>query len=57
MINPQHIFPNRGILTLCQHKLKMELLNSHPIKKSYLGFHGNLFSCKLLALIYSSAAG
>ncbi len=23
----------------------MELLNTHPIKKSDLGFHGNLFAC------------
>ena len=35
----------------------MELLNSHPIKKSDLGFHGNLFGGKLLALIDASAAG
>jgi len=27
----------------------MEFLNSHPIKKSDLGFHGNLFGGKLLA--------
>jgi acyl-CoA hydrolase len=26
----------------------MELLNTHPIKKSDLGFHGNLFGGKLL---------
>ena len=35
----------------------MELLNTHPIKKSDLGFHGNLFGGKLLALIDASAAG
>jgi len=35
----------------------MELLNSHPIKKSDLGFHGNLFGGKLLAWIDASAAG
>jgi acyl-CoA hydrolase len=29
----------------------MEFLNSHPIKKSDLGFHGNLFGGKLLAWI------
>ena len=29
----------------------MELLNTHPIKKSDLGFHGNLFGGKLLAWI------
>lgn len=34
----------------------MELLNSHPIKKSDLGFHGNLFGGKLLAWIDASAA-
>lgn len=35
----------------------MELLNTHPIKKSDLGFHGNLFGGKLLAWIDASAAG
>jgi acyl-CoA thioesterase YciA len=35
----------------------MELLNTHPIKKSDLGFHGNLFGGKLLAWIDSAAAG
>lgn len=34
----------------------MELLNTHPIKKSDLGFHGNLFGGKLLAWIDASAA-
>jgi hypothetical protein len=28
--------------------IDMELLNTHPIKKSDLGFHGNLFGGKLL---------
>jgi len=35
----------------------MELLNIHPIKKSDLGFHGNLFGGKLLAWIDAAAAG
>lgn len=35
---------------------KMELLNTHPIKKSDLGFHGNLFGGKLLAWLDASAA-
>jgi len=35
----------------------MEQLNTHPIKKSDLGFHGNLFGGKLLAWIDASAAG
>ena len=35
----------------------MEILNTHPIKKSDLGFHGNLFGGKLLAWIDASAAG
>lgn len=35
----------------------MEQLNTHPIKKSDLGFHGNLFGGKLLSWIDSSAAG
>jgi len=34
----------------------MELLNTHPIKKSDLGFHGNLFGGKLLAWIDAAAA-
>lgn len=35
----------------------MELLNTHPIKKSDLGFHGNLFGGKLLSWMDTSAAG
>ena len=35
----------------------MVLLNTHPIKKSDLGFHGNLFGGKLLAWIDAAAAG
>jgi acyl-CoA thioesterase YciA len=35
----------------------MELLNTHPVKKSDLGFHGNLFGGKLLAWIDAAAAG
>jgi acyl-CoA thioesterase YciA len=35
----------------------VELLNTHPIKKSDLGFHGNLFGGKLLAWIDAAAAG
>lgn len=35
----------------------MHLLNTHPIKKSDLGFHGNLFGGKLLAWLDASAAG
>ena len=31
----------------------MELLSTHPIKKSDLGFHGNLFGGKLLSWIDS----
>jgi acyl-CoA hydrolase len=34
----------------------MTLLNTHPIKKSDLGFHGNLFGGKLLAWLDASAA-
>ena len=36
--------------------IEMELLNTHPIKKSDLGFHGNLFGGKLLAWLDASAA-
>jgi len=38
-------------------KKYIELLNTHPIKKSDLGFHGNLFGGKLLAWIDAAAAG
>ena len=34
----------------------MELITSHPIKKSDLGFHGNLFGGKLLAWLDAAAA-
>ena len=37
--------------------IEMNLLNTHPIKKSDLGFHGNLFGGKLLAWLDASAAG
>ena len=36
---------------------EMQLLNTHPIKKSDLGFHGNLFGGKLMAWIDAAAAG
>lgn len=45
------------ILVIFVKNENMELLNSHPIKKSDLGFHGNLFGGKLLAWIDASAAG
>lgn len=35
----------------------MELINTHLIKKSDLGFHGNLFGGKLMSWIDISAAG
>jgi acyl-CoA thioesterase YciA len=34
----------------------LNLINTHPIKKSDLGFHGNLFGGKLTSWIDSSAA-
>ena len=34
----------------------MQLLNTHPVKKSDLGFHGYLFGGKLLAWLDASAA-
>jgi acyl-CoA thioesterase YciA len=34
----------------------MELISTHPVKKSDLGFHGNLFGGKLLAWIDASGA-
>ena len=35
----------------------MNLITTHPIKKSDLGFHGNLFGGKLLSWIDAAAAG
>ena len=32
------------------------LISTHPIKKSDLGFHGNLFGCKLLAWLDAAGA-
>jgi len=37
--------------------MDMELIMTHPIKKSDLGFHGNLFGGKLLSLLDAAAAG
>lgn len=34
----------------------MQIITSHPIKKSDLGFHGNLFGGKLLAWLDAAAA-
>jgi acyl-CoA thioesterase YciA len=34
----------------------MRLISTHPIKKSDLGFHGNLFGGKLLAWIDAAGA-
>ena len=34
----------------------MELITTHPVKKSDLGFHGNLFGGKLLAWIDDAGA-
>ena len=35
----------------------MEMISQHPIKKSDLGFHGNLFGGQLLKWIDAAAAG
>jgi len=35
----------------------MQLITTHPIKKSDLGFHANLFGGKLLAWLDAAAAG
>lgn len=34
----------------------MELVSTHPVKKSDLGFHGNLFGGKLLAWVDAAGA-
>ena len=41
---------------MTQQEEVMELISTHPIKKSDLGFHGNLFGGKLLAWMDASAA-
>lgn len=46
-----------GFLSFNYYTFNMELLNTHPIKKSDLGFHGNLFGGKLLAWVDAAAAG
>ncbi len=38
-------------------KKEMRHITTHPIKKSDLGFHGNLFGGKLLAWLDAAAAG
>ena len=38
-------------------KCNMKHITTHPIKKSDLGFHGNLFGGKLLAWMDAAAAG
>jgi len=38
-------------------KDKMKHITTHPIKKSDLGFHGNLFGGKLLAWMDAAGAG
>ena len=35
---------------------KLELISTHPVKKSDLGFHGNLFGGKLLAWVDAAGA-
>ena len=37
--------------------MAMDLITTHPIKKSDLGFHGNLFGGKLLSILDGAAAG
>lgn len=39
-----------------EEKDKMQLITSHPIKKSDLGFHANLFGGKLLAWLDAAGA-
>ena len=36
--------------------INMELISTHPVKKSDLGFHGNLFGGKLLAWVDAAGA-
>jgi len=38
------------------HINQMELISTHPVKKSDLGFHGNLFGGKLLAWVDAAGA-
>ena len=43
--------------TVNQNQTEMDILTFHPIKKSDLGFHGNLFGGQLLKWIDAAAAG
>jgi acyl-CoA thioesterase YciA len=43
--------------TVDQNKMEMDVLTFYPIKKSDLGFHGNLFGGQLLKWIDAAAAG
>ena len=36
--------------------MQMQLISTHPVKKSDLGFHGNLFGGKLLAWVDAAGA-
>lgn len=51
-----HYIKNMKSIEFNRKDIEMELLNTHPIKKSDLGFHGNLFGGKLLAWLDASAA-
>ena len=43
---------------MCEKELEeFQLISTHPIKKSDLGFHGNLFGGKLLAWLDAAGAG
>ena len=56
----QHfIAGKRQDLVIAQNKTKTKMIHitTHPIKKSDLGFHGNLFGGKLLAWLDAAAAG
>ncbi len=51
------LYPKQQNTTMTNTTIEnMELISTHPVKKSDLGFHGNLFGGKLLAWVDAAGA-
>ena len=51
------LYPKQRNTTMTNTTIEnMELISTHPVKKSDLGFHGNLFGGKLLAWVDAAGA-
>jgi len=51
------VYPKQQNTTMTNTTIEsMELISTHPVKKSDLGFHGNLFGGKLLAWVDAAGA-